>query len=70
MLFIDNAIYTDTIFLTALTVQFNPVTDRRTEGDQSILSVVLNRPSQVEVTVDFTTRDGSATGKVCIFQHR
>ena len=46
-----------------LTVQFDPNTDRRTEGEQSILSVVLSVPSQEEVTVDFTTRDGTATGK-------
>ena len=49
-------------FLTDLIVDFNPTTYSVTEGDQAELMVVLNRPSDHDVTIQLTTSDGRATG--------
>ena len=50
------------LFLTDLFVNFDPTTYSVTEGDLAELMVVLNRPSDHDVTVELTTSDGRATG--------
>ena len=46
----------------ALTVQFNPATYSENEGDQVVFMLELSVAVDRDVTVDFTTVDGSATG--------
>ena len=46
----------------ALSVQFNPDVYSVDEGGQVVFMVELSSPADREVTVDFTTVDGSATG--------
>ena len=50
------------LFLTDLFVNFDPTTYSVTEGDLAELMVVLNRPSDHDVTLQLTTSDGRATG--------
>ena len=47
-------------------VQFNPVSYAVTEGEQAAVTAVLNFVADRNVTVDFTTSDGSALGKCTI----
>ena len=49
-----------------LTVVFDPTTYTVNEGEQVSIGVVLSTSADRDVTVTFTTNDGSATGKVSI----
>ena len=51
-----------TVSLAALSVQFAPATYSVNEGEQVMFMVVLSGPADREVTVEFATSDGSATG--------
>ena len=43
-------------------MQFNPTTYSVDEGGQLVFIVELSSPADRDVTVEFTTTDGSATG--------
>ena len=43
-------------------VQFDPETYSVTEGGEASIRAVLNFEAERDVTVEFNTRDGSATG--------
>lgn len=47
----------------AISVQFDPATYSVNEGGSVEITIVLSSASESEVTVVFTTRDGSAVGK-------
>ena len=50
-----------TDFFPAINVQFNPATYTATEGSSEEVFAVLNVPSSRDLTVEFETRDGTAT---------
>ena len=56
------------VYPVVLTVQFDPATYSSNEGEQVEFIIVLSSPAVRNVTVDFTTVDGSATG-MCLELH-
>ena len=49
------------LFFLAVNVQFNPAAYTATEGSSEEVFAVLNVPSTRDLTVQFETRDGTAT---------
>jgi hypothetical protein len=52
------------LIFVALEVRFDPIEYNVPEGDQVSLTVRLNSPADREVTVDVSTTDGTASGRL------
>ncbi len=60
---IEHVHYTLLLICAAAVVTFDPTSYTVTEGGQVTLELTLSNPSDMEVTVNVVTREGSATSK-------